>query len=132
MGDSAGGALILAMAMRLRDEDGPRPASLVALSPWLDATLDEESVEDLEATDPMLAESGLRAAGRWWASPHDPSYPLVSPVHADLGDLPPDVARAPGEERAHGSYASCILAITASATSEVPTAVGSSRVGFMS
>ena len=37
----------------------------------------------------MLAVSGLRAAGRWWASPRDPSDPLVSPVHADLGDLPP-------------------------------------------
>jgi epsilon-lactone hydrolase len=89
MGDSAGGALILAMATRLRDDGGPRPVSLVALSPWLDATLDEEAVEDLEPTDPMLAESGLRAAGRWWAGVRDPSDPLVSPIHADLADLPP-------------------------------------------
>jgi monoterpene epsilon-lactone hydrolase len=89
MGDSAGGALILAMATRLRDQGGPRPAALVALSPWLDATLDEEAVEDLEPTDPMLAESGLRAAGRWWAGVRDPSDPLVSPVHADLSGLPP-------------------------------------------
>jgi epsilon-lactone hydrolase len=89
MGDSAGGALILAMATRLRDQAGPRPVSLVALSPWLDATLDEDAVEDLESTDPMLAESGLRAAGRWWAGLRSPSDPLVSPVHADLRDLPP-------------------------------------------
>jgi epsilon-lactone hydrolase len=89
MGDSAGGALVLSMAMRLRDDGGPRPASVVALSPWLDATLDEDAVEDLEPTDPMLAESGLRAAGRWWAGPRDPSDPLVSPIHAHLGDLPP-------------------------------------------
>jgi epsilon-lactone hydrolase len=89
MGDSAGGALVLAMGTQLRDRSGPRPAALVALSPWLDATLDEEAVEDLEPSDPMLAESGLRAAGRWWAGLRDPSDPLVSPVHADLGGLPP-------------------------------------------
>jgi acetyl esterase/lipase len=89
MGDSAGGALIIAMATRLRDEDGPAPAALVALCPWLDATLEEETVGDLETTDPMLAESGLRAAGRWWAGPLSPSDPLVSPIHADLRGLPP-------------------------------------------
>jgi monoterpene epsilon-lactone hydrolase len=88
MGDSAGGALAIVMALRLRDLDRRSPAGVVALSPWLDATLDEDAVRDLEASDPMLAESGLRAAGRWWAGVRGPSDPLVSPVHADLGDLP--------------------------------------------
>ena len=89
MGDSAGGALVLAMATRLRDRGDPRPAAVVALSPWLDATLDEGAVRDLEATDPMLAESGLRAAGRWWAGARSPSDPMVSPVNASLRSLPP-------------------------------------------
>ena len=89
MGDSAGGALVLAMATRLRDQDARAPAALVSLSPWLDATLDEEAVRELEASDPMLAESGLRAAGRWWAGLRSPSDPLISPVHADLHGLPP-------------------------------------------
>lgn len=89
MGDSAGGALVLALAARLRDGGGPELAGVVALSPWLDATLDEEAVTDLEASDPMLAESGLRAAGRWWAGSRVPADPLVSPVDADLHDLPP-------------------------------------------
>jgi len=89
MGDSAGGGLIIVMALRLRDLGGQRPAGLVALSPWLDATLDEDAVGDLEASDPMLAESGLRAAGRWWAGVRGPSHPYVSPVHANLEGLPP-------------------------------------------
>jgi acetyl esterase/lipase len=89
MGDSAGGALALAVALALRDTGDRTPARVVALSPWLDATLDEPAVADLEATDPMLAETGLRAAGRWWAGAGDPSDPLVSPVNARLTGLPP-------------------------------------------
>ena len=92
MGDSAGGALVLVLAQRLRDEGAApdrRPAAVVMLSPWLDATLADPEVADLEASDPMLAESGLRAAGRWWAGSRQPSDPLVSPVEGSLRDLPP-------------------------------------------
>ena len=89
MGDSAGGALVIAMAMRLRDQGANPPASVVALSPWLDATLRDEEVPELEPTDPMLAESGLRAAGRLWSGDHQPAEPLISPANADLDDLPP-------------------------------------------
>jgi acetyl esterase/lipase len=89
MGDSAGGALVLSMSRLLTDRDRP-PAGVVALSPWLDASLRDEAVRDLEASDPMLAESGLRAAGRWWAGPRrSPEDPMVSPVDLDLDGLPP-------------------------------------------
>ena len=89
MGDSAGGALVLVMARQLTDGEGQTPAGVVCLSPWLDAELDQREVEELEASDPMLAESGLRAAGRWWAGPRTPSDPAVSPVHLELDGLPP-------------------------------------------
>lgn len=89
MGDSAGGALSLVVATRLRDLDLPRPAGVVMLSPWLDATLDQPEVGELEPSDPMLAESGLRAAGEWWSGSRGPDDPLVSPLHADLSGLPP-------------------------------------------
>jgi acetyl esterase/lipase len=89
MGDSAGGALVLVMAQRLRDEHRPKPVGVVALCPWLDATLDEPEVADLESTDPMLAESGLRAAGRWWAGIRSPDDPAVSPLEGSLDGLPP-------------------------------------------
>lgn len=89
MGDSAGGALTLVVGQALRDRGADvRPRRLALLSPWLDATLDEPGVEELEVTDPMLAESGLRAAGRWWAGPREPSDPLVSPLEGDLSGLP--------------------------------------------
>lgn len=89
MGDSAGGALVLVLAQQLRARGMPPPVCVVALCPWLDATLAQPGVTDLEATDPMLAESGLRAAGRWWAGDRAPSDPLVSPLNGDLEGLPP-------------------------------------------
>ncbi|MEV7428440.1 alpha/beta hydrolase fold domain-containing protein [Nocardioides sp. NPDC092400] len=89
MGDSAGGALVLVLARCLRDEGGPQAARVVALSPWLDPTLDEEAVRDLEPTDPVLAESGLRAAARWWAGDRPTTDPLVDPLADDLRGLPP-------------------------------------------
>ena len=90
MGDSAGGALVLVLARLARDQGVP-VAGVVALSPWLDATLRvrDEEVRDLEVTDPMLAESGLRAAGRAWSGERPVDDPLISPVHLDLDGLPP-------------------------------------------
>lgn len=90
MGDSAGGALVLVLARRTAVDPVP-PARVVALSPWLDATLTvrEDEVQQHEASDPMLAESGLRAAGRAYAGVRDPSDPEVSPVHLELDGLPP-------------------------------------------
>lgn len=86
MGDSAGGALTLEVGRLL---DHPGPALGVAISPWLDATLADPEVADLEASDPMLAESGLRAAGRAWAGHRSPLDPLVSPLEGPLDGLPP-------------------------------------------
>ena len=87
---AAGGALVLVLA-RLAKDRGIPVAGVVALSPWLDATLHvrDEEVQTLEATDPMLAESGLRAAGRAWSGERPVDDPLISPVHLELDGLPP-------------------------------------------
>lgn len=84
MGDSAGGALALVLAARL----GSPPARVVPLCPWLDVTLAQPEVGDLDPTDPMLNETGLRAAGRWWAGTRDVRDPAVSPLHLDPTALP--------------------------------------------
>jgi len=88
-GDSAGGNLTLTTLIKLRNDRTPLPAGAVCLSPATDlAGVDESFFENAE-TDPVLADVGLF----WWIPAYlagaDPNDPLVSPICADLHDLPP-------------------------------------------
>ncbi|WP_329392805.1 alpha/beta hydrolase [Streptomyces lydicus] len=89
MGDSAGGGLALAIAQRLRDAEGNPPDGLVLIAPWLDITLGNPAVADIEPRDPLLAAEPLRFAGALWAGDLDPADPLVSPVNGEMAGLPP-------------------------------------------
>jgi acetyl esterase/lipase len=88
-GDSAGGALALAIAQQLREEGRPQPARLVLISPWLDITLEDPISVVLDEYDPMLGIAGLREAGRMYAEGADPHDPRISPLYADLTGLGP-------------------------------------------
>ncbi|MCX8013698.1 MAG: alpha/beta hydrolase, partial [Rectinema sp.] len=88
MGDSAGGGLALGYAMALRDRGLPMPATLILLSPWLDVTLDNPQIADMQNTDPMLNAEALRKAGRAWAGHSNPRRPEISPLYGDVHGLP--------------------------------------------
>lgn len=88
-GDSSGGNLAIVQALRSRDRGGRQPAGLLLFSPWVDLATSNPEVEKLAATDPILAQAGAQAAGRWWAGERPLTDPMISPVHSDLSDLPP-------------------------------------------
>ncbi|WP_176556083.1 alpha/beta hydrolase [Rubellimicrobium rubrum] len=88
-GDSAGGGLALGLALKLRDTGQPLPSRLILFSPWLDLTLTDPAVRDVEPMDAMLRIETLRQDGERWANGADPSSPYLSPLHADLQGLPP-------------------------------------------
>ncbi|MEU0227274.1 alpha/beta hydrolase [Streptomyces sp. NPDC006284] len=88
-GDSAGGGLALALALRLRDERLTGPRHLALFSPWLDVTLDNPEIPSVERLDPTLAPPGLRHAGLLWANGRDLKDPAVSPLYADPAHLCP-------------------------------------------
>jgi cation diffusion facilitator CzcD-associated flavoprotein CzcO/acetyl esterase/lipase len=88
-GDSAGGGLALAAALRLRDGGGPLPAALGLISPWLDLTLSGPSITAEAATDPLLKLSWLRFCARRYAGGRVLDDPAVSPLFAELHGLPP-------------------------------------------
>jgi acetyl esterase/lipase len=88
-GDSAGGGMTLALAMRLRDGGDPLPACLVCLSPWTDMTGSGESITGNSERDPMfVAEDIARYASAYLGSGSHRD-PLASPLLGDLAGLPP-------------------------------------------
>ncbi|QFU90459.1 alpha/beta hydrolase fold domain-containing protein [Amycolatopsis sp. YIM 10] len=87
MGDSAGGALSLVLAERLRDANEPQPKEIVLLSPWLDATLTHPSLPALDRLDPYLSVPGLAEAARLYAGGLPLDDPWLSPVNGKLTGL---------------------------------------------
>jgi acetyl esterase/lipase len=96
-GDSAGGGLTVATALRLRDAGDPLPAALFLLSPWTDLTFSGPSARQREDRDPVLSlSSGWSVQEYTGAFPAD--APLISPVFADLRGLPPMLIQVGTEE----------------------------------
>lgn len=88
LGDSAGGGLALATALKIKNENLSPPSRLVLLSPWLDITLSNPEIAAVK-NDPFLATGALVPISAAYASGHDPKDPLLSPIYGDLAGLPP-------------------------------------------
>ncbi|WP_252273035.1 alpha/beta hydrolase [Pseudomonas subflava] len=87
-GDSAGGHLTLATALRLRDEGLPSPAALVCFSPVTD--LSGATWHQPPAGDPLLSAAWLGQGADAYCPPGiNRRVPALSPLHADLSGLPP-------------------------------------------
>lgn len=90
-GDSAGGGLALVTALALPDttDGAARLAGCILLSPWLDLTADWTAVPELVRRDVMLSPAWLEACARAYVPTGDRAHLMVSPLHANLADLPP-------------------------------------------
>ena len=88
-GDSAGGGLALATAVRLWDAGAPLPAALVCIAPWADLSCSGESMRTRARRERMLSPGGLALDARRYANGENLRNPLISPLFADLRGLPP-------------------------------------------
>jgi acetyl esterase/lipase len=81
VGDSAGGGLTVAASLKLREMGERCPDALVAMGAFFD--LDPE-------TSVLIGQSGLVSAmASSYAGEHPRIDPLISPINADLRQLPP-------------------------------------------
>lgn len=89
VGDSAGGNLVFAVALAARGRGLAVPRAVAAISPWVNLGTENASYDLLEASDPTLS----RTIAQWYATRYlgaaSPGDPDVSPLFAELHDLPP-------------------------------------------
>ena len=117
-GESAGGGLCYALCLKLRAEEKPMPAGIIAISPWCDLTLSGESIEGNKSKDPSLSRERLeffadaytgayseneiakikKISAKSRGSTSVKENPLVSPVFADLEGMPPSIILAGEDE----------------------------------
>ncbi|MFL6584036.1 MAG: alpha/beta hydrolase [Chthoniobacterales bacterium] len=84
-GDSAGGGLAIATAIRARDENLPLPSSILTFSPWVDLTPGREAqLRPREHLDDMFYATSFWAYADAYLQGADPRSPLASPLFADL------------------------------------------------
>jgi acetyl esterase/lipase len=95
-GDSAGGGLAVATAVRLRDLGVPLPAALVLFSPWVDLGLG--ALEAPPRGEIMVSLGMLSECARFYLAGHPADDPLASPVGANLEGLPPTLIQVGTDE----------------------------------
>lgn len=91
-GDSAGGYLAFAVALALRDENLPMPASITGLSPLLDLSVERKEASPHSEKCALISVRALRALQRFVARAddrHESEGDRVCPIDADLRGLPP-------------------------------------------
>lgn len=101
VGDSAGGNLTLALALKLRDLGRPLPGALIGMSPWTDMAGSGKSHVEKMDVDPMFGNVPEYMPPKDGVMPEvlpfilsyvgktDPKNPLLSPAYAKYDKFPP-------------------------------------------
>ena len=97
-GDSAGGGLALVTMVTLRDAGEQLPAGAVCISPWTDLSLTGASIEQKSKLDPILNPTSLDMYAKYYAGEYELTSPLISPLYADLQELPPLLIQVGADE----------------------------------
>lgn len=90
VGESAGGNLALALALRLREAGEKLPGAMALLSPWVDLAQTGESYGTLSDVDATLdREELMKSAVDFAGSPERLKDADISPVYASFAGFPP-------------------------------------------
>ena len=88
-GDSAGGGLVVAAMLAIREAGLPRPGCGWCISPWVDMEMIGDTMTSKSAADPMVQRDGVFEMARLYLNGADPRSPLAAPIYADLAGLAP-------------------------------------------
>ncbi len=88
-GDSAGGGLVVAAMLGIREAGLEQPACGWCISPWVDMEGIGETMSTKAETDPMVQREPLLDMAKLYLGGANPRSPLAAPLYADLTDLAP-------------------------------------------
>jgi len=89
VGDSAGGGLVMATLLTLKNQNRPMPGAAVCISPWVDLEMSGQSYIDRQSIDPMIDRELADMLAALYLNGEDAKNPRVSPIHGDLRGMPP-------------------------------------------
>ena len=95
-GESAGGGLIYALCLKLKQLRLPLPCGLIGISPWTDLTGSGQSYVKNLNVDPSMTPALLKFYAECYTD--DPKDPLCSPLFGDLKGFPPSLLFVGGDE----------------------------------
>jgi len=98
-GDSVGGNLALATAVRAKEAGLPQPAALTLASPWLDLAREGASHQGAAPDDPIVSPELLDLFTLAYLGDGDRKSPKVTPFYADFTGLPPTLVHVGTRER---------------------------------
>jgi acetyl esterase/lipase len=98
MGDSAGGGLVFAALLRLRDEGIELPAAAAVVSPWTDLALTGPSLHLNAVIDPLIPVEQVPRVVDLCLAGANPRNPYASPLYGDPAGLPPTLILVGGDE----------------------------------
>lgn len=93
-GDSAGGYLTFATALKAREEGLPLPAGLVALSPVTDIDSTARAEHANWRRDTYILSKHFAKLSEFWSADRDGLGVPISPVNEDLTGMPPSLIMA--------------------------------------
>lgn len=88
-GDSAGGNLALALALKLKEEKRLLPRGLVLMSPWTDLTSSGRSFQTKAELDPVLNRPYIDRMVKAYAEGQNLENALISPLFGNFEGFPP-------------------------------------------
>ena len=87
IGDSSGGGVALSLAEKMQNQGFAKPQQIILISPWLDITLKNPKIAEMQKYDKVLNREILKFCGELYVDGDNPNTYLVSPINGNLKNL---------------------------------------------
>lgn len=88
IGDSSGGGIALALTQKKLEENKKLPNKLILISPWIDVTMTNPKIDEVQKNDKVLNKMALKMAGEAYSRrQQDYNNYLVNPINGPIEGL---------------------------------------------